>query len=388
VTIPITELTVVTPEGPAGDASGPARPSRRRFRFVSNPKAAFGLAVVGLFVLFAIIGPWVAPYDPSGRTRDVLQPPSADHWFGTSHLGQDIFSQILVGTRGVMFVGFLAGVVAMVLSVLIGITSGYLGGLLDELLSALTNVFLVIPALPLIIIIAATVQGAGDLMVALVIGFTSWAWGARILRAQTLSLRNRDYVQASRANGETTWRIIVFEILPNLVAIIASSFVSTVIFAVMSEITLAFIGVSNVSTWNWGTILFWAQSQQALAQGAWWWFVPAGAAIAVLGTALALLNFGIDEFVNPRLRSTGVGKVRTADGRKVKMKVGFTPVLMARISSTAPTPVTPVARATPVTPVPPGSPAAPSTPATPSTPVTSNPPATSNPPVPSKGTDQ
>ncbi len=120
-----------------------------------------------------------------------------------------------------------------------------------------------------------------------------------------------------------------FEILPNLVAIIASSFVSTVIFAVMSEITLAFIGVSNVSTWNWGTILFWAQSQQALAQGAWWWFVPAGAAIAVLGTALALLNFGIDEFVSPRLRNSGDRNVRTADGRKVKMKVGFTPVLMA-----------------------------------------------------------
>jgi peptide/nickel transport system permease protein len=339
VSIPITDLSVVTPEAPivtpegAPGAAG-ARAKRRRFRFVANPKAAFGLATIGVFLLFAVIGPWVAPYDPSARSRDLLLPPSADHWFGTTHLGQDIFSQILVGTRGVMFVGLLAGAVAMVLSVVIGITSGYLGGLLDEALSALTNVFLVIPALPLIIIISATVQGAGDLMVALVIGFTSWAWGARILRAQTLSLRNRDYVQACRANGETTWRIILFEILPNLVAIIASSFVSTVIFAVMSEITLAFIGVSNVSTWNWGTILFWAQSQQALAQGAWWWFVPAGLAIAVLGTALALLNFGIDEFVSPRLRSSGASRIRTADGRKVRMKVGFTPVLMARPTET------------------------------------------------------
>jgi peptide/nickel transport system permease protein len=330
VTMPITDLTVVAPEDSLVGATETTGPRRRRFRFIANPKAAFGLGTVGFFLLFAVIGPWVAPYDPSARSRDLLLPPSADHLFGTTHLGQDIFSQILVGTRGVMFVGLLAGVVAMVLSILVGITSGYLGGLLDECLSALTNVFLVIPALPLIIIISATVQTAGDLMVALVIGFTSWAWGARILRAQTLSLRNRDYVQASRANGETTWRIIIFEILPNLVAIIASSFVSTVIFAVMSEITLAFIGVSNVSTWNWGTILFWAQSQQALAQGAWWWFVPAGLSIALLGTALALLNFGIDEFVNPRLRGNGVGKVRTADGRKLKMKVGFTPVLMAR----------------------------------------------------------
>jgi peptide/nickel transport system permease protein len=325
VTIPTTDLTIVTPEA-ALEGGG----RRRRFRFVNNSKTAVGLITVILYLVFAVIGPWVAPYDPSKRSRDLLQPPSSAHWFGTTHLGQDIFSQILVGTRGVMFVGLLAGVVAMVISIIMGITAGYLGGAADDILSAITNVILVIPALPLIIIISATVENSGDLTVALVIGFTSWSWGARILRAQTLSLRQRDYVQASRASGETSWRIIGVEIMPNLLAIIASSFVSTVIFAVLTEITLAFIGISNVSTWNWGTILFWAQSEQALAQGAWWWFVPAGLAIAILGTALALLNFGIDEFVNPRLRSSGATKVRTADGRKVRMRVGFTPVLMAR----------------------------------------------------------
>jgi peptide/nickel transport system permease protein len=207
------------------------------------------------------------------------------------------------------------------------VTSGYLGGAADEGLSALANVFLVIPALPLIIIVASTIPEAGDLMVALVIGLTSWAWGARVLRAQTLSLRRRDYIEAAKATGESTWRIVCFEILPNLTAIIASGFVGTVIFAVMSEITLAFIGISSISEWNWGSILFWAQSQQALAQGAWWWFVPAGLAIAILGTALALINFGIDEFVSPRLRSSGKTKVRTASGQTVRMRVGFTPVL-------------------------------------------------------------
>lgn len=190
-----------------------------------------------------------------------------------------------------------------------------------------SNVFLVLPALPLVIIVTATLPGSGDLTVALVIGLTSWAWGARVLRAQTLSLRRRDYVEAARATGETSWRIIIFEIMPNLSAVIASNFVGTVIFAVMSEITLAFIGISGISEWNWGTILFWAQSQQALAQGAWWWFVPAGLAIALLGTALSLLNFGIDEFVSPRLRSSGGRRTRTADGRVVRMRVGFTPVL-------------------------------------------------------------
>ncbi|MFU8874698.1 ABC transporter permease [Micromonospora sp. SL4-19] len=311
----------------AQPSATPGRVKRRRFRFMANAKTATGLVVLACYGLFAIIGPWVAPYDPDGRSSDILQAPSARHWFGTTHLGQDIFSQILIGTRSVVVVGLIAGVLATVLSIIIGVTSGYLGGVADEAGSALSNVFLVIPALPLIIIVTSIVEQASDTLVALIIGCTSWAWGARVLRAQTLSLRRRDYVEAARATGERTWRIILFEILPNLTAIIASGFVGTVIFAVMSEITLAFIGISSVSSWNWGTILFWAQGQQALAQGAWWWFVPAGLAIALLGTALALINFGIDEFVSPRLRSGGRGRIRTADGRTVRMRVGFTPVL-------------------------------------------------------------
>jgi peptide/nickel transport system permease protein len=321
-----------TPPAPVAAAA-----KRRRFRFISNPKAAIGLILLGLYVLLAIIGPWIAPHDPSARSSLVVAPPSAEHWFGTTHLGQDVFSQVLVGTRGVMYVGLLAGIIATVLSVLIGVTSGYLGGAADESLSALSNVFLVIPALPLIIIVASSIPAAGDLMVALVIGLTSWAWGARVLRAQTLSLRRRDYIEAAKATGESTWRIVIFEILPNLTAIIASGFVGTVIFAVMTEITLAFIGISSISEWNWGTILFWAQSQQALAQGAWWWFVPAGLAIALLGTALSLINFGIDEFVSPRLRSAGKTTIKTASGHTLKMRVGFTPVLST-------TPVTAVVR--------------------------------------------
>ncbi|MFI9817352.1 ABC transporter permease [Saccharothrix variisporea] len=300
---------------------------RRKLRFVANPKATTGLLLMGFFVLMAVVGPWIAPFDPSERSADLLQPPSGKHWFGTTHLGQDIFSQVLVGTRSVILVGLIAGVVATVLSVLVGVTSGYLSGAGAEGLSALSNVFLVIPALPLIIIITSTLPDTGNITIALVIGFTSWAWGARVLRAQTLSLRRRDYVEAARATGESTWRIILFEILPNLTAVIASGFVGTVIFAVISEITLAFIGVSDAGGWNWGTVLFWAQSQQALAQGAWWWFVPAGLAIALLGTALSLVNFGIDEFVSPRLRGGGKTTVKTAAGRKVRMRVGFTPVL-------------------------------------------------------------
>ena len=320
--IPTSSIEQVIPI--QGAMAQPVR--RRRFLFLRNGKAATGTVLLGIYVILGVIGPWIAPYDPSARGNDLVQPPSAAHWFGTTHLGQDVFSQILDGTRSVMYVGFLAGFIATTLSVLIGVTAGYLGGKTDDSLSVLTNVILVIPAVPLMIIITSVLDNASDTLIALVIGLTSWSWNARVLRAQTLSLRRRDFVEASRASGERPWRIIGFELLPNLTAVIASGFVGTVIFAVLSEITLAFIGVVN-NGWNWGTILFWAQGQQALGQDAWWWFVPAGLAIALLGMSLSLINFGIDEFVSPRLRSAGKTKLKTARGRTVRMRIGFTPVL-------------------------------------------------------------
>ncbi|SFY26517.1 ABC transporter permease [Streptomyces atratus] len=320
-----TTATEAAVTGPAGtdDPAGTRARSRRGMRLLRGRKTVIGLGILAFFVVIAVVGPWIAPYDPDTMSDQLLQPPSGAHWFGTTQTGQDVLSQILVGTRGVLVVGFVAGILATVLSVVIGVSAGFLGGTADELLSLLSNVFLVIPGLPLIIIIASFVSDAGDILIAAVIALTSWAWGARVLRAQTLSLRRRDYVEAARATGESTWRIIFFEVLPNLTAVIASGFVSTVIFAILSEITLAFIGVADISDWNWGTVLFWAQSNQALAQGAWWWFVPAGLCIALLGMSLALINFGIDEFVNPRLRT------ETGASRKVRMRVGFTPVTRA-----------------------------------------------------------
>ena len=215
---------------------------------IRNPKALAGMIILAFFVLIAIIGPWIAPYNPSKVGPDSLQPPSPAHWLGTTNTGQDILSQLIVGTQGVMVVGLVAGILATIISVIVGVTSGFLGGLGDEVLSLISNVFLVIPALPLIIIIAGLLPSAGGLTIALVIALTGWAWGARVLRAQTLSLRNRDFVEAARANGEPMWRIIFFEIMPNLTAVIASGFIGTVIFAILSEVTLAFIGVTSIST--------------------------------------------------------------------------------------------------------------------------------------------
>jgi peptide/nickel transport system permease protein len=350
MTAAATGLTTATPP-PDLAGSGAVAPRRGLGlrRFLVNGKVTVGLVILLIFSVIAVFGDLIAPFDPSKRSNDILEGPSWKHWFGTTHIGQDIFSQVLVGTRSVMFVGLTAGLVATVVGVLVGVTSGYLTGTASEGLSAISNVFIVIPALPLIIIITNVVPDSGDWIIALVIGCTSWAWGARLLRAQTLSLRRRDFVDAARATGESSWRIIMFEIMPNLTAIIASSFIGTVMFAVATEIALAFVGVSGISEWNWGEILFWAQGQQALPQGAWWWFVPAGLCIALVGTALSLVNFGIDEFVNPRLRSGGQGRLRTADGHRVRMRVGFTPVVRPA-GRTAPRPL---ARTAPLSPAPP-----------------------------------
>jgi peptide/nickel transport system permease protein len=297
----------------------------RKFLFLRNRKALTGVGILAFFTILAVIGDWIAPYDPSALGPDVMSGPSTSHWLGTTNTGQDILSQLLVGTRGVMIVGFSAGLIATALAIIVGVTAGFVGGVGDEALSALATIFLVIPALPLIIIVAGQMPKSSELTVAFVISITGWAWGSRVLRAQTLSLRRRDFVEAARANGESQGRIIFYEIMPNLTAIIASTFVGTVTFAVLSEITLAFIGVSSISDWNWGTILFWAQSNQALARGAWWWFVPAGLCVALLGMALALVNFGIDEFVNPRLRSTGMN-ASVMRKRGIRARVGFTPI--------------------------------------------------------------
>src|SRR5215475_24687 len=214
-----------------------------------------------------------------------------------------------------MLVGFVAAAVATVLSVIIGVAGGYAGGVVDELLSVLSNVFLVIPALPLVIVLAGYLPNKGSISVALVISITGWAWGARIIRVQTLSLRKRDYVEAARLSGEGFFRILFWEILPHEGAIIAATFLGTVVFAILTQAGIAFLGLSDVTAWSWGTMLYWAEADQALLLGAWWWFVPPGLAIGLVGTALALMNFGIDEIINPRLRAAGIGT--KASARKI-----------------------------------------------------------------------
>ena len=275
------------------------------FAMFRNAKSLIGLGILLFFVLIALLAPVITPYDPLEKDYTaLLQPPSSKHWLGTTHMGEDLFSQIVWGTRGVLIVGFTVGIIATAIAVAVGVTAGYVKGWLSEALSALANVFLVIPALPLLIIVSSQYDNPSILLISVVLSITGWAWGARVLRAQTMSLRNRDFVQASRANGEPLYRIICVEMLPNLMSIIASSFVGTVNAAMLNLTTLAFVGVIPITNLNWGTVLYWAQQNGAFPTY-WWWYIPAGLCIALLGMALSLINFGIDEYVNPRLRSAG-----------------------------------------------------------------------------------
>jgi peptide/nickel transport system permease protein len=291
-------------------------------RALRSGRLLTGSGIVLFFVLVAVIGPFLAG-NPNAFSKAEWQPPSGAHWLGTTQLGQDVLSQVVHGAGATLEIGAGAGLLATVISIVIGIGGGYAGGLVDEALSLLSNVVLVIPALPLIIVIASFVRATGVWPMVLVIAFVSWAASARVLRAQTLSVRNREYVLAAKASGDSAWRIIFFEILPNELPIIVSQFIFSMIFAILTQAGLAFLGLASPDQLTWGTILYFAQNDGAMSSGAWWWFVPPGLAVALMGTGLVLLNTGIDEFGNPRLRDA------TASSR----------ISGRRIRPTAPTPV-------------------------------------------------
>ena len=287
-------------------ASAAVVPRRGQFLRAMPAKAKVGGAILALFVLIAIIGPAIAPYDPSATNTLATGPvaPTLHHLLGTTSTGGDVLSQLLVGLRSSVVLGVLTASIATLLSMATGLTAGFLGGVADEGLSLLMNVFIVLPALPLLIVLLGYLPHSGDLPTAIVLSALGWSWGERVIRAQTLTLRGRDFVAAARETGERTWRLVVFEILPNEVSLIAANFVGTFLYAILTSVALAFIGVANFSTWNLGTMLFWAQNGDAFNIGAWWWYVPPGLAAALLGMSLVLLNFGLDELGNPRLRDS------------------------------------------------------------------------------------
>jgi peptide/nickel transport system permease protein len=314
---------------------------------VSNRKSLAGICILGFFVMAAVLAPLLAPYAPKEdktvrivpigeaakteeriaeeypsdsedlltyRSTTVVEyqkritymplkaKPSPQHPLGTNQAGHDILSQLLYGARVSLSVGLATGLFITLISLTLALLSGYLGGVVDDVISFVTNVMLVIPGLPLMIVIAAYVTMRGVMPIVLILGLTGWPYPTRVLRSQVLTLKNRDFVRVSKALGERTPFVVFREILPNMISIVMAEFFSASMSAILGEATLEFIGLGNVAVVSWGTILYWAQTNGALLSGAWWWFLPPGLCIALVGTSFVLINFAIDEISNPRLR--------------------------------------------------------------------------------------
>lgn len=273
-----------------------------------SAKLGAGLVIVGLIVLFGLLGPLIS-FDPRDSSYRGLQPPSSAHWLGTTKLGYDVFAQLAIGTRESLYVGLVGGLVAMGLAIVFGILAGYFGGWLDEGLMLATNIMLVIPGLPLVMVIAAYVQntdGLGDFarsstLVALILGVTGWAGSAVVLRAQARSLRTREYVAAARVAGERAADHLRRDSAePGAVDRRAADLRGMA--AVLGEAGLSYLGLGPTNSITLGTMLNDAQTGQAVGSRAWWWYVPPGLMVALLGTGLSLINFAIDEIVDPKLR--------------------------------------------------------------------------------------
>lgn len=300
---------------------------------LGNAYARVGLAIVSIFLLVAIFAPFLAKHAPDKRTgnpheypgfvvtsakanpdgwiaqnlatdrRTMIMSKKADHVLGTSRMGRDIWSQLVHGARISLGVGFGAGITVCFLATVIGISAGYFGGRVDDVLTAAMNIMLVIPQYPLLFVLAAFIGEAGPLTIAIIIGCTSWAWGARVIRSQTLALREKEFVKAAEVLGESSSRIIFIEILPNLIPIVGASFIGSVMYAIGMESIISFLGLGDPNTISWGIMLYNVNQSSAMLIGAWWEVLAPCLALTVLVTGLALLNFAVDEIANPQLRS-------------------------------------------------------------------------------------
>ena len=268
----------------------------------SNRKATAGAVLLAVFIFIAIFPGLLAHDSPSADAYAPRLGPSTAHLLGTTAYGQDMFAQVIWGTRNVMILAFAIGLGATAIAVLIGVAAAYLGGLADGSLSVLTDVLLVIPLFPLLIVIAGYAHGGSTLVLILVITVTSWSYTARQLRSQALSLRSRDYLEAARVRGERKLYIIVVEVIPTMTSLIVASFLTNALYAVLFASSLQFIGLGDPNTQSWGTMLYWAQNNAALQTGQPLWAIVPGACIALLGAAFALLNYAFDEIGNPALR--------------------------------------------------------------------------------------
>ncbi|PKF51945.1 ABC transporter permease [Enterovibrio nigricans] len=298
-----------------------------------NPKALTGVSIIILFIFVAVFAPFLSKHDPQKRSGNPHEYPAfvvkaaqaspdgwvaenladnarrlrmskdAEHVLGTTRLGRDIWSQVAHGARTSLLVGFTAGIFVCVVATIIGISAGYFGGRVDNILSGAMNVMLVMPQLPIVMVVAAFVGQAGPLTIAVVIALTSWAWGARVIRSQTLAIREKEFIKAAEVLGESKFRILFVEILPNLIPLVGASFIGSVMYAILTESVLSFIGMGSPSSVSWGSMLYNVRTSSAMQLGIWWEVLAPCIALSLLSFALALFNFAVDEIANPQLRA-------------------------------------------------------------------------------------
>jgi peptide/nickel transport system permease protein len=319
--IPVTTTGLPQPaEGISGQQRRSAQ-NRITKAIRTNRKATIGVGLMAVFIFVALFPGLLAHQDPNAISNHVFAHPSAAHWLGTDNLGRDLYAQVIDGTRNVLILALAVGLLTTVVAMLIGVAAAYLGGLWDSVLNFVTDVLLVIPIFPLLIIIAAYLPNAGNNVLILVLTFTGWSYTARQLRSQAQSLRDRDFLLAARVRGERPLYIIVVEILPTMTSLLLASFLNNALYAVLAGSGLQFIGLGNGNNVSWGTTLYWAQQNNALGSGLYVWAIVPGACIALMGAAFAFINYAFDEIGNPALRPLTAAKARKAAEASTKRRL-------------------------------------------------------------------
>lgn len=292
------------PEPPAATELVAAGPGREALHFaLRNPKLLTGFGIVLVLLLTGLLGPLFLGNDrPLAYVGPQAHAPDGTYWLGTTTFGQDVFVQFVHGLRSTFLVGVLGGGIAAVVAMVIGFLAGYRGGVLDEILNMVTNIVLVLPTLAVLLLVNAYMGVDSVAVQGLFIGLTSWPWAARAIRAQTLSLRSRDFVDLARLSGNGTWRIVFREIAPNMSSYLFMTFILLFGGAILIAASLDFIGLGPAGSMSLGLMLQSAQKWSALQLGLWWWFIPPGAGITAIVGGLYIANVGLDEVFNPKLR--------------------------------------------------------------------------------------
>jgi peptide/nickel transport system permease protein len=298
-------LPASTTEAPATLGTAPVRQRREILYFaLRDRRILFGAGVVLFFLILSIVGPVLDPTDPQAFDGPSGAPPSGAFWFGTTTFGQDVFAQFVNGLQATFQVGLLGGGLAALVGISIGFIAGYTGGLVDEVLNMITNIVLVIPTLVVLVVIAAFLSARGVAVEAAFIGLTSWPWAARAIRAQTFSLRSREFVDLANLSGLPSWKVIFREIAPNMGSYLFMTCILLFGSAVLIAATLDFIGLGPTEGISLGLMMNNAVIYSALQLGLWWWFIPPGLGITAIVGALYVMNVGLDEIFNPKLRET------------------------------------------------------------------------------------